>query len=131
MLARYRIIRGKRPPGDRLPEGTRIDVRKHRDHALSPRGASVEAFLEDPTEEAARRFAAGYSALLEQRFAECRAPFDELAEAARGGDVYIGCNCPTRKNPDISRCHTVLALRFMKRKYPTLRVVLPRERRGQ
>jgi hypothetical protein len=100
-------------------------VRKHRHHALSPDGKRVEAFLDDPTEDAARRFAEEYDALLERRFAEDRTPFDALAEAARAGDVYIGCNCPTRKNPDLSRCHTVRALRFMKRKYPRLRVVMP------
>lgn len=125
MLARYQLIRGKRPPGNPLPVGTRIDVRKHRHHALSPDGTSVAAFLDAPTDDAARRFAKEYDALLEGRFAKDRAPFDALADAARAGDVYIGCNCPTKKNPDLSHCHTVLALRFMKRKYPKLRVVMP------
>jgi hypothetical protein len=39
--------------------------------------------------------------------------------------VYLGCSCPSRANPDVQRCHTVLALQFMKKKYPKLRVVLP------
>ena len=65
-------------------------------------------------------------ALLEKRFSSDRGPFDELAQTASAGDVFIGCNCPTRKNPDVKRCHTVLALKFMKKKYSRLKVDLPR-----
>jgi hypothetical protein len=54
------------------------------------------------------------------------APFDALAEQATGEDVYLGCSCPSRANPDVQRCHTVRALRFMKKKYPKLPVMLPR-----
>ncbi len=126
MLARYQLIRGKRPPESPLPNGTRFDIRKHRNHVLSPNGKSVEAFLDQPTDEAARRFAKEYEALLDKRFASERGPFDDLAEMASDGDVFIGCNCPTRKNPDVARCHTVLALKFMKKKYPRLKVVLPK-----
>ena len=36
-----------------------------------------------------------------------------LAEEAKVSDVYLGCSCPTAKNPDVRRCHTVLALKFM------------------
>jgi hypothetical protein len=126
MLARYQLIRGKRPPGNPLPSGTRFDIRKHRNHVLSPNGKSVEAFLDDPTEQAAQSFAKEYTALLEKRFASDRGAFDELARMASDGDVFIGCNCPTRKNPDVLRCHTVLALGFMKKKYPRLKVMLPR-----
>lgn len=126
MLARYRIVRGKRDPGDLLPAGHRIDVRKHTHHVLSPEAKEVETFLANPTSAAARRFAADYVSLLERRFSENRAPFDALARDASENDVYIGCNCPTQKNPDISHCHTVMALEFMKKKYPKLRVVMPK-----
>ena len=125
MLSRYRIVRGKRPPDDPLPDGQRVDTRAHRHHALSPEPAAVRALLEDPSDMRFREFARRYETLLERRFAADRAPFDELARAAQQGDVYIGCNCPTRKNPDLRRCHTVLALRFMQRRYPELRVRLP------
>jgi hypothetical protein len=40
-------------------------------------------------------------------------------------DVWLGCNCPTAKNPDVRRCHTVLALQFMKERYPALEVRIP------
>jgi hypothetical protein len=125
MLARYRIVRGKRPPGDPLPEGGRVDVRKHTHHVLSPNPESVIAFLEDPSDASFRRFSADYRRLLAARFAERRAEFDALAAAASEGDVHIGCNCPTAKNP-VGHCHTVIALHFMKKKYPKLRVVFPK-----
>lgn len=125
MLARYRIVRGKRAPDDPLPEGVRLDVRKHVHHVLSPNAGSVVKLLDDPTPEAFRAFAREYDALLAQRFQKDRAPFDALAARASADDVYIGCSCPTKKNPDVNRCHTVLALRFMKKKYPKLRIVLP------
>ena len=32
---------------------------------------------------------------------------------------------PPAKNPDVQRCHTVLALRFMMKRYPQLEVLLP------
>lgn len=126
MLARYRIVRGKRDPKDPLPAGRRLDVRKHTHHVLAPDAKDVEAFLENPTERAARQFTTAYRSLLERRFAEDRAPFDALARDASESDVYIGCNCPTRLNPDVSHCHTFMALKFMKKKYPKLRVVMPR-----
>ncbi len=125
MLARYQIVRGKRPAENPLPEGRRYDTRKHTQHVLRPEAAQVTELLDDPSEAAFKRFAAHYQAELERRFAHDRAPFDQLAEEARAGDVYIGCNCPTAKNPDIKHCHTVLALRFMKKHYPKLEVVLP------
>lgn len=86
----------------------------------------VERALADGSAAAWRRFKSAYLELLQQRFDEDRAPFDELAEASRGGDVYLGCSCPSRANPDVERCHTVLALRFMKGKYRSLRVVYPK-----
>ena len=125
MLARYKIVRGKRPPGQPLPEGRRIDIRKHTRHVLRPEAELVVEFLKRPDAAAWRRYTVAYLALLEQRFAADRAPFDALAEEARVGDVYLGCNCPTNKNPEVKRCHTYLALGFMKKKYPKLKVVLP------
>jgi hypothetical protein len=125
MLARYQIVRGKRPPGDPLPEGKRYDTRKHTHHLLRPEAAWVSELLDDVTPAAFKRFAARYLEALEQRFKRDRTPFDALAEEARAGDVYLGCSCPTAKNPDVKHCHTVLALRFMKKHYPKLDVVLP------
>jgi hypothetical protein len=125
MLARYQIVRGKRDPSNPLPDGQRLDVRKHTHHVLSPNAGSVLAYLEDPSDEHFERFAAEYEMLLEKRFAAERPRFDALASAAREGDVYVGCSCPTRKNPNVKHCHTVLALRFMRAKYPRLKVVLP------
>ena len=70
-------------------------------------------------------FATPYLALLESRFEDDRAPFDELARLAKEGDVFLGCSCPTKKNPRVDYCHTYLALKFMKRKYRSLCVQLP------
>jgi len=125
MLGRYRIVRGKRPPGQPLPKGRRIDIRKHTSHVLRPDAELVVEFLKRPDAAAWSRYTALYLAELERRFAADRAPFDALADEARAGDVYLGCNCPTKKNPDVQRCHTYLALGFMKKKYPKLEVVLP------
>jgi len=125
MLARYRIVRGKRPPDEPLPEGRRIDIRKHTSHVLRPDAALVAMYLKRPDAANFKRYQAAYLARLRQRFAEDRAPFDALAAEAARSDVYLGCNCPTAKNPDVRHCHTYLALRFMKQKYPKLEVVLP------
>jgi hypothetical protein len=38
---------------------------------------------------------------------------------------HLGCSCPTAKNPDVMRCHTVLALRFMRAHYPALDIRYP------
>jgi hypothetical protein len=126
MLARYQIVRGKRPPGDTLPDGIRHDVRAHRHHFLSPEAERVEALLANPTDTAFEQFHRDYEALLAKRFAKDRAAFDELAASARDADVFIGCSCPTKKNPDVMRCHTAIALRFMKKNYPRLVVKLPK-----
>ncbi len=125
VLGRYRIVRGKRDPRDPLPEGERIDTRKHTRHCLRPETATVEALIRDPSAANFRRFAREYRATLAARFAEDRAPFDALAARAAQASVFLGCNCPTSWNPDVERCHTVLALRFMRQKYAKLRVVLP------
>ena len=66
-----------------------------------------------------------YLALIRKRYAEDRQPFDDLAALARREDVYLGCSCPAAKNPDVNRCHTVLALRFMQETYRDLSVVFP------
>ena len=127
MLARYSMVRGQKASdfSKRLREGTRVDTRKHTRHFLRPDAARVESYLRAPDAAAWGEFERAYLARLEGRFAEAREPFDALARAAREGDVFIGCSCPTRANPDVNRCHTVLALRFMKRKYRTLEVTPP------
>jgi hypothetical protein len=125
MLARYQMVRGKRAPDDPLPLGKRIDTRKHTRHFLRPEAAQVEALLADPSPQAYAHFAGAYDTLLTQRLRTQRAAFDALAELAQRQDVYLGCSCPSSANPDVQRCHTVLALRFMKKHYPSLKVVLP------
>jgi hypothetical protein len=125
MLARYKIYRGKRPSGDPLPDGVRQDTRKHTHHCLRPSAKIVTAYLAGPTPQAWKRFAAEYEEILKERFARDRTPFDKLAEQATQDDVYLGCSCPTEKNPDVNHCHTVLALRFLQQHYPRLKVVFP------
>jgi uncharacterized protein YeaO (DUF488 family) len=85
----------------------------------------VKQYLAAPSEKAWREFRQAYIAELEKRFREDRAPFDELAGLARENDVFLGCSCPTKKNPRVDHCHTWFALEFMKRKYPALKVVFP------
>ena len=62
---------------------------------------------------------------LEERWEADPTPFDDLSDLASSQNVYIGCSCPTAKNPDVKRCHTVLALRFMKERYPALEIEFP------
>jgi hypothetical protein len=124
MLARYSIVRGAR--ASTLPPGIRQDTRKHTRHVLRPKAEMVARALGGPGDAAAwEAFAHDYWALLEERFAVDRRPFDELAELARGADVYLGCNCPTAKQPDVRRCHTSHALGFMRAHYPDLDVRAP------
>jgi uncharacterized protein YeaO (DUF488 family) len=125
MLARYRIVRGARPADDPLPDGVRQDTRKHTRHILRPSAELVTQFLSQPSSKGFSTFRAGYLALLEARFAESRTGFDALAEQARHADVYLGCNCPTAQQPDVRHCHTYLALGFLAKHYPDLRVQLP------
>lgn len=125
MLARYRIVRGARGPDDPLPKGIRQDTRKHTQHVLRPTERLVLALLEDASAKAFARFECEYRALLEQRFTTDRRRFDELAELSRENDVYLGCNCPTQRQPDVRRCHTVLALAFLRDRYPDLDVRFP------
>jgi hypothetical protein len=123
MLARYQIVRGK--AASELPRGLRVDIRKHTRHFLHPDPDAVARYLAAPSEAAFQRFARDYRKLLEQRFAQDRASFDELARRARDEDVYLGCNCPTAKNPRVDHCHTWLALEFFREHYPDLDVRMP------
>jgi uncharacterized protein YeaO (DUF488 family) len=123
MLTRYQIARGV--PASALPKGVRQDTRKHTHHVLRPSEAMVEAYLAAPSEAAWRRFAKEYRELLEQRFATDRGPFDAIAKLAREADVHLGCNCPTKRNPNVEHCHTWLALEFFRKHYPALDVRLP------
>ncbi len=125
MLARYKIFRGKRPAGERLPNGIRQDTRKHTQHCLRPSAEIVSEYLARPTSGAWTEFAAAYLRILGVRYEADSMPFDVVADLALENDVYIGCSCPTIKNPDVNHCHTVLALRFMKERYPKLQVVFP------
>jgi uncharacterized protein YeaO (DUF488 family) len=125
MLSRYKMYRGRRPPLDPLPRGKRQDTRWRSTHPLRPTEKLVTGYLAAPSEKAWRAFRKAYLALLEQRFREDRREFDGLAQLARDTDVFLGCSCPTKKNPRVDRCHTFLTLQFMKRKYPDLRVELP------
>ncbi|MBK9386123.1 MAG: hypothetical protein IPN34_15025 [Planctomycetes bacterium] len=132
MLGRYTIQRGV--PLDALPrdirEGVRQDTRKHTRHCLRPDAALVGPLLATPPESpardaASRVFARAYRETLRQRFAIDRAPFDALADLARTRSVYLGCNCPTAKNPNVQHCHTALALEFLAEHFPDLRIVHP------
>ena len=125
MLARYKIYRGRRPPTDPLPTGFRQDTRWRTKHPLRPTEAIVKEFLAAPDEQAWSKYRKAYFDLLESRFSEDRRPFDKLAETAKTSDIYIGCSCPTKLNPKVDRCHTFLALLFIKQKYPSLLVRLP------
>lgn len=124
MLARYSIVRGAHASS--LPIGIRQDTRKHTRHVLRPTPELVAEVFGSARDDAAwARYATSYRALLEARFAEERAAFDRIATFARWHDVHLGCSCPSSKNPDVLRCHTVLALAFMKERYPDLDVRMP------
>lgn len=126
MLARYKIyMHQARPDDDPLPDGVRIDIRKHRNHVLSPTINIVQVYLKDPTLRAWGFYVLTYNLLLIRRYKSHRQEFDELAQLATDEDVYLGCNCPTIKNPDVHRCHTVVALRFMETTYRELKVRFP------
>ena len=102
-----------------------MDTRKHTRHFLRPDADRVKRYLSDPSDTAWSEFREAYLAALATRFDEDRAVFDTLAERARREDIYIGCSCPTTDNPDVNRCHTVLALGFMRKRYPGLTIVFP------
>ena len=125
MLARYKIYRGKLPANAALPAGIRQDTRKHTRHCLRPPADAVTDYLIDPTAAAWKSFALHYRRCLQQRWETDRTPFEELASLAATERVFLGCSCPTKKNPNVQRCHTVLALKFMKERFPTLDVQFP------
>lgn len=125
MLARYKIYRGKLPDGVKLPVGIRQDIRKHTRHCLRSTQESVAKYLTDPTERTWKEFAASYLSTVQQRWQDDSQPFDELAELATHNDVYLGCSCPTEKNPEVAHCHTVLALQFMSSKYAEIEIRYP------
>ena len=125
MLTRYKMYRGPRPLADPLPNGIRKDTRHHTKHPLRPTRAVVEALLDSPSEMTWQVFRSVYTSLLVERFREDRSAFDELAAIATDNDVFLGCSCPTQKNPRLDHCHTYLALQFMRQKYPDLDVRLP------
>jgi uncharacterized protein YeaO (DUF488 family) len=125
VIGRYRIVRGARPVEDPLPEGLRQDTRKHTRHILRPSAELVARFLRQPSEQGFAAFRAGYLRLLEQRFQSDRAAFDALRDQARSNDVFLGCNCPTAKQPHVRHCHTYLALGFLAEHYPELKVRWP------
>jgi hypothetical protein len=85
----------------------------------------VSRYLANPTDAEWKTLRRDYLELLDRRLKQNREPFDELAALASDRDVYLGCNCPTKANPRVDRCHTVLALQFMKERFPELRVVFP------
>jgi len=126
VIGRYRIVRGTRPAGDPLPEGIRQDTRKHTAHILRPTDEIVAPFLADPSSERGfAHFRAAYLKLLEQRLREDPEAFAKLVRLAKGNAVFLGCNCPTTKQPDVRRCHTALALDFLARHFPELQIEHP------
>ena len=125
MLSRYTMYRRRPKDAGPLPEGIRRDTRYSTKHILRPTKEIVEAYLADPTDSAWKNFRTAYLAVLEERYRAEQTPFDELAALATENDVYLGCNCPTKKNPIAGRCHTYLALEFMQKKFPPLKVVVP------
>jgi uncharacterized protein YeaO (DUF488 family) len=125
MLMRYTMYRGKRPEGDSLPDGIRQDTRKHTRHFLRPPGELVVAYLKGDDSVPWEKFREQYLRCLYERFEEDAAPFQDLAALAGREDVFLGCSCPTKRNPDVNLCHTVLALEFMKGKFPGLPLRFP------
>ena len=125
MLARYKIYRGKLPADVQRPEGGRQDTRKHTRHCLRPTTEIVTKYLSNPTTEAWKDFEASYLRCLDERWEADPTPFENLADLATAENVYLGCSCPTVKNPDVKRCHAMLALNFMKERFPALEVEFP------
>lgn len=106
-----------------LREGERQDTRKHTKHPLRPTPALVADALGGAIDW--DTFADRYRALVDQRRVSDPAPYDQLTALARRHDVFLGCSCPTKAQPDVRRCHTFLALERMKRWYPDLDVRFP------
>ncbi|PQO38432.1 hypothetical protein [Blastopirellula marina] len=125
MLSRYTIYRRRPANAPPLPDGIRQDTRFRTKHILRPTQAIVDVYLSGPSNESFGNFRDQYLELLAQRFESDQEAFDALAELARQEDVYLGCSCPTKKNPNVRHCHTWLALEFMTQKYPKLPIHFP------
>jgi len=91
---------------------------------LRPDEEIVEEFLKD-TSVGWSKFRTAYLKILNDRFKESPEQFQKLADLAMTQDLFLGCNCPTARNPDVKHCHTWLALEFMKSKFKSLPVVFP------
>jgi len=123
VLSRYQMARGV--PASKLPKGVRLDTRKHTQSVVRPTATMVAEYLAAPSDAAWKRFAREYRAVLLERFRADRAAFASIAERATTEDVYLGCSCPTQKNPSVRHCHTWLALEFFRERYPGLDVRMP------
>lgn len=121
MLGRYTMKRGAK--ASELPAGIRQDTRKHTRHLLRPTAEMVHGALSGETSW--DDFAVSYRALIAERRQKDPAAFDALAAQAREADVWLGCSCPTKHQPDVRRCHTWLALEVMRDAYPDLDVRFP------
>ncbi|MBI4603154.1 MAG: hypothetical protein HY721_14440 [Planctomycetes bacterium] len=126
MLRRYQIppMYGRFPPDHPALNGIRQKTTFKTQHCLRPTKDLVDEYLAHVTEAAWRKYERLYFRILEARFLESREPFDKLAAVAGVKDLFLGCYCPTETNPDPDHCHTFLAVRFMKEKYPELEVDL-------
>ena len=125
MLCRYTIYRRRPVSAPPLPDGSRKDTRWRTSHILRPTKEMVDRFLDDPNDEAWQTFRRAYLDLLEDRYRESPEQFMSLADLASNQDVFIGCSCPTKKNPDVRRCHTWVALEFMQKRFPDLSIRFP------
>ena len=89
----------------------------HTNHCLRPPRGLVLAYLANPSDDAWTVFRSAYLDVLGRRMEADSVPFDKLAALARHNDVYLGCSCPTKANPRVEHCHTVVALGFMRSHY--------------
>ena len=129
MLSRYTIYRRRPQDAEPLPIGIRQDTRWRTRHILHPTQEMVETYLADPSESAWKKFRSAYLAELRARYKADPAPFQELAEFASEKSVFLGCSCPTKKNPNVRHCHTWPALEFMEDKFPGAGGRFPSRRR--
>lgn len=121
MLSRFQIKRGVNYP--RVPGALFKDTRKHvKAHVLAPTKDMVTRYLSQPTLDTWQWFQREYLLELQKRADERPEEFEELRRLAQTGDYYLGCSCPTPRNPLPCRCHTIVALEFMKERYPDLNV---------
>lgn len=125
LLSRYTIYRRRPQDAPPLPPGIRQDVRHRTKHIVRPTQSMVETYLTAPNETTFATFQAAYRELLNARWHDDRSEFDQLAELARNHDVFLGCSCPTKRNPDVRHCHTWMALQFMAAQFPDLEVIFP------